>query len=232
MLREYDGHMRALLVEDEPKMAAFIMTGLKAEHFAIDWTDQADKAVFWGKTNPYDVAIFDINLGRAGNGLDICKAIREKGKTFPIIMLSVVRDTATKVEALNLGADDYLTKPFSITELTARIRALLRREKNVVIGSTMRIADLEMDTISHTVSRGGKPLQLNKKEFALLEYLVRNQGTTLTRNMILEHVWDVNADPFTNTVDVHIRFLRAKIDEGRKKKLLKTVHGYGYKIEA
>jgi len=223
--------MRALLVEDEPKMAAFIMTGLKAEHFAVDWTDQSEKALFWGKTNPYDVAILDINLGRGGNGLDVCKAIREKGRNFPIIMLSVVNDTATKVEALNIGADDYLTKPFSITELTARLRALLRREKNI-IGSTMQIADLEMDTIAHTVTRGGKALQLNKKEFALLEYLVRNQGTTLTRNMILEHVWDINADPFTNTVDVHIRFLRTKIDEGHKKKLLKTVHGYGYKIEA
>ncbi len=222
--------MRALLVEDESKMASFILTGLRAEHFAVDWTDQFEKAVFWAKTNPYDIAILDINLGRSGNGLDICKAIRERGRTYPIIMLSIVKDTSTKVEALNLGADDYLAKPFSLAELTARMRALLRREKTIV-GSVMKIADLEMDTITHTVTRNGRPLQLNKKEFALLEYLVRNQGTTLTRNMILEHVWDINADPFTNTVDVHIRFLRVKIDEGRKKKLLKTVHGYGYKIE-
>ena len=176
--------MRALLVEDEPKMATFIMTGLKAEHFAVDWTDNVEKAVFWGKTNPYDVAIFDINLGKGGNGLDACKELRDKGINYPMIVLSVVRDTETKVEALNLGADDYLTKPFSIIELTARIRALMRREKSI-IGSTMRIADLELDTIAHTVTRGGKRIPLNKKEFALLEYLVRNQGTTLTRNMIL-----------------------------------------------
>jgi two-component system, OmpR family, copper resistance phosphate regulon response regulator CusR len=226
----YDWIMRALLVEDEPKMATFIMGGLKGEHLAVDWTDTSEKAIFWAKTNPYDIAILDINLGKGGNGLEICKTIREKGRSFPIIMLSVINDTGTKVEALNLGADDYLTKPFSITELIARVRALLRREKTI-IGPKIMVADLEMDTIKHFVSRNGKAIALNKKEFALLEYLMRNQGTTLTRNMLLEHVWDMNADPFTNTVDVHIRFLRAKIDEGHKKKLLKTVHGYGYKIE-
>ncbi|HVM76898.1 MAG TPA: response regulator transcription factor [Candidatus Paceibacterota bacterium] len=222
--------MRALLVEDEPKMAHFILEGLRSDHFAVDWTDNAEKALFWAKTNPYDVGVIDINLGKGGNGIDICKAIRAKGKTFPVIMLSVISDTATKVEALNSGADDYLTKPFAIMELIARVRALLRREKHIV-GPVITIADLELDSLAHTVRRNGKSIDLNKKEFALLEYLMRNQGTTLTRTMILEHVWDINADPFTNTVDVHIRFLRGKIDEGRKKKLLKTVHGYGYKIE-
>ncbi len=206
------------------------MTGLKTEHFASDWTDNAEKALFWAKTNPYDVGVIDINLGKGGNGLDVCKAIRVSGKKFPIIMLSVINDTPTKVEALNLGADDYLVKPFAMTELTARIRALMRREKSIV-GPVMKIADLEMDTLAHSVKRAGKSVALNKKEFALLEYLMRNEGTTLTRGMILEHVWDMNVDPFTNTVDVHIRFLRAKVDEGHKRKLVKTVHGYGYKIE-
>lgn len=222
--------MRILLVEDEVSIANFIMAGLRAENFAIDWTEKAEKAILWAKVNPYDLVILDINLGHGGNGLEICKTVREKGRSFPIIMLSVTNDTTTKIEALNIGADDYLTKPFSIAELIARIRALLRREKKIT-GPKLTLADLEMDTLAHRVTRGGKTLDLNKKEFALLEYLMRNQGTTLTRNMILEHVWDINADPFTNTVDVHIRFLRSKIDEGRKKKLLKTVHGYGYKIE-
>jgi two-component system OmpR family response regulator len=145
-------------------------------------------------------------------------------------MLSVTGDTSTKIEALNIGADDYLAKPFSLAELLARIRALLRREKHLV-GPKLQIGDLEMDIIAHTVARAGKRIELNRKEFALLEYLMRNPGITLTRSMILEHVWDMNADPFTNTVDVHIRFLREKIDVGRRKKFLKTVHGFGYKIE-
>jgi DNA-binding response OmpR family regulator len=222
--------MRILLVEDEVSIANFIMSGLRAENFAIDWTEKAEKAILWAKVNPYDLAILDINLGAGGNGIEVCKAVRGKGKNFPIIMLSVTNDTTAKIEALNIGADDYLTKPFSIAELIARIRALLRREKKIT-GPRLALADLEMDTLTHRVTRGNKSIDLNKKEFALLEYLMRNQGTTLTRSMILEHVWDINADPFTNTVDVHDRFLRAKIDEGHKKKLLKTVHGYGYKIE-
>ncbi len=222
--------MRILLIEDEKEIASFILKGLRAEHFAVDWADNAEKGLMLAKVNPYDAAVLDIKLGEKGNGLEVCRAIREKGKMFPIIMLSVTTDTATKITALNLGADDYLSKPFLVGELVARIRALLRREKKLA-GSKLIIADLEMDTLGHTVRRGEKLLKLNKKEFALLEYLMRNPGTKLTRSMILEHVWDMNADPFTNTVDVHVRFLRSKIDDGRSHKLLKTVHGYGYKIE-
>jgi DNA-binding response OmpR family regulator len=222
--------MRVLLIEDEREIASFIVNGLKAEHFAVDWANTGEKGLMWAKVNAYDLAVLDIKLGEHENGIDICKAIREKGRTFPIIMLSVTSDTITKIQALNIGADDYLTKPFLVAELIARMRALLRREKKLT-GPKLTIADLEMDTLTHTVKRKGKEIALNRKEFALLEYLMRNPGTTLTRSMILEHVWDINADPFTNTVDVHIRFLRAKLDEGHKKKLLKTVHGYGYKIE-
>jgi DNA-binding response OmpR family regulator len=145
-------------------------------------------------------------------------------------MLSVTSDAITKVGALNAGADDYLSKPFFMAELLARMRALLRREHRT-INPILRIADLVLDVASHTVQRGKKNIRLNRKEFSLLEYMMRHAGTTLTRGMILEHVWDMNADPFTNTVDVHIRFLRQKIDEGHNIKLIKTVHGYGYKIE-
>lgn len=222
--------MRVLFLEDEKEVASYIINGLKAERFAVDWTETGEKGLMWAKVNSYDIGIFDIKLAGGQSGLEVCECIREYGRTFPIIILSVTGDVATKIEALNLGADDYLAKPFSLAELLARMKALLRREKKIT-GPLLTVADLTMDTQAHSVTRAGKRIELNRKEFALLEYLMRNPGTTLTRSMILEHVWDMNADPFTNTVDVHIRFLRGKIDEGRRRKLLKTVHGFGYKIE-
>lgn len=223
--------MRVLLLEDEKEIASLVMNGLKAERFAVDWAATAERGLLWAKVNDYDIGIFDIKLPGEQTGLEVCRLVREHGKTFPIIMLSVTGDVTTKIQALNLGADDYLPKPFSFAELLARVRALLRRERKI-IGTKLVVGDLELDVRAHTVVRAGKRIELNRKEFALLEYMMRNAGTTLTRSMILEHVWDMNADPFTNTVDVHIRFLREKIDVGRKKKLLKTVHGYGYKLEA
>ncbi len=222
--------MRVLLLEDDKDIGNFIVHGLKSERFAVDWADTGEKGLAWAKVNEYDVGVFDIKLPGKQNGMEVARVLRERGRNFPIIMLSVTGDVTTKIEALNLGADDYLAKPFSFAELLARIRALLRREKKIM-GPKLRVGDLEMDTQAHRVTRSGKRIELNRKEFALLEYLMRNPGTTLTRSMILEHVWDMNADPFTNTVDVHIRFLRGKIDEGWRKKLLKTVHGFGYKIE-
>lgn len=236
--------MRILLIEDEKGIAEFVMNGLCAERFAVDWAATYERGLLLAKVNPYDAGIFDIRLSnlptrvspfdeaRNGdqNGIRILKEVRAKGKIFPIIMLSVTSDAQTKIDALNSGADDYLTKPFSMAELTARIHALLRREKKIA-EQILTMADLAMNPRAHTVTRGGKHIVLNRKEFALLEYFMRNPGTMLTRSMILDHVWDMNVDPFTNTVDVHVRFLRGKIDDGHKKKLLKTVHGYGYKIE-
>ena len=222
--------MRVLLLEDEKDIANYLVNGLKAERFAVDCAETGEKGLMWAKVNSYDVGIFDIKLAGEQNGLQVCKILREREKMFPIIILSVTGDVATKIEALNIGADDYLAKPFSFAELLARINALLRREKKIT-GPILAVGDLQIDTHTRTVTRAGKRIELNRKEFALLEYLMRNPGTTLTRAMILEHVWDMNADPFTNTVDVHIRFLREKIDVGRKKKLLKTVHGFGYRIE-
>jgi two-component system OmpR family response regulator len=222
--------MRILLIEDEKNIADFVANSLRTDRFAVDWAATAEKGLLLAKVNPYDAGIFDIRLSGDRDGLRILEEVRAKGKIFPIIMLSVTSDAQTKIDALNLGADDYLTKPFSMAELTARIHALLRREKKIT-EQILAVADLAMDTRAHTVTRAGKRVVLNRKEFALLEYFMRNPGTMLTRNMILDHVWDMNVDPFTNTVDVHVRFLREKIDDGRKKKLLKTVHGYGYKIE-
>lgn len=222
--------MRILLVEDERGMANFITKGLKAERFVVDWTAKREQALLWAKVNDYDLAVMDIKIQGEKDGIEICHAVRAKQKSFPIIMLSAIHDTTTKIEALNNGADDYLTKPFAIVELIARIRALLRREKKIV-GPILKLGDLMMDLNAHSVQRGKKKIELNRKEFSLLEYLMRNPGITLTRNMILEHVWEITTDPFTNTVDVHIRFLRRKIDEGFKKKLIRTIHGHGYKIE-
>ncbi len=247
--------MRILLIEDEKGIADFVASSLRTDRFAVDWAATAEKGLLLAKVNPYDAGIFDIrlsdrlpqdsisktSLNQLGDsysgirecgreGLHILEEVRAKGKIFPIIMLSVTNDAQTKIDALNLGADDYLTKPFSMAELTARIHALLRRERKIT-EKILIVADIKMDTRAHTVVRGKKQIVLNRKEFALLEYFMRNPGTMLTRNMILDHVWDMNVDPFTNTVDVHMRFLREKVDDGHKKKLLKTVHGYGYKIE-
>lgn len=223
--------MRILLLEDDREIGRFIVDGLRKKKFAVDWAETGERGLVWAKVNDYDAAIFDVKLAGKKDGLAVCRELRAYGKQFPILVLSVAGDVIGKVEALNLGADDYLTKPFSFMELLARVQALMRREKKV-IGPRLTVGDLELDVKDHTVKRAGKSIDLSRKEFALLEYLMRNPGATLTRNMIFEHVWDMNADPFTNTVDVHIKFLRTKIDEKQKKKLIKTVHGHGYKIEA
>ena len=221
--------MRILLIEDEREIAEFIMRGLRAERFAVDWANTGEEGFGWAKVNEYDVGVFDVRLPGM-SGVEVCRALRDRKKEFPIIILSVMNDAVTKVEALNAGADDYLVKPFFMAELLARMRALMRRERKTT-NPILRVEDLALDTVAHTARRGRREIRLNRKEFSLLEYLMRHSGTTLTRGMILEHVWDMNADPFTNTVDVHIRFLRQKIDEGCGVKLIKTVHGYGYKIE-
>lgn len=221
--------MRILVIEDEEEIASFVKKGLIAENFAVDCAFDGEEGLKRAHINEYDLVVLDIKLPKK-DGLEVCRQLRRSGKTFPIIILSVKDDMHTKVDALNTGADDYLTKPFSFEELLARIRALLRREKKV-IGPKLKLADLEIDVLSHTVTRANKPVKLNKKEFSLLEYFMRNIGITLTRAMILEHVWDMNIDPFTNTVDVHVRFLREKIDKNHGRKLLHTVHGYGYKME-
>ncbi len=221
--------MRVLIVEDEANIAKFIKKGLEAERFSVDCAADGKDGLWLAQTNDYDLVILDIKLPEK-DGIAVCRELREEKKTTPVLMLSVKSETVTKVEALNSGADDYLTKPFSFEELLARIRALLRRGK-AITGPKLKIADLEMDTAAYKVTRAGKPIELKKKEFSLLEYFMRNPGVVLTRGMILEHVWDMNTDPFTNTVDVHVQFLRKKIDAGHERKLIHTVHGSGYKME-
>lgn len=216
-------------MEDEKDINNFIKVSLEAECFAVDSAEDGEAGSYLARTNDYDIIILD-NMLPKKNGVEIIKEIRKEGKTVPVIMLSVRSETTTKVDLLNSGADDYLTKPFSFQELLARIRALLRRPKNIE-KDIINIEDLTVDYVKHKVKRAKEEIYLTKKEFMLLEYLLRNKGTVLSRGMILEHVWDMNADPFSNTVESHILNLRKKIDLPDKNKLIHTIPGRGYKIE-
>lgn len=221
-------YMRILLVEDSKEIIKFLKPSLEAEFFAVDVAEDGEKGSSLGRTNDYDLIILD-NILPIKTGITVCEEIRKKGKTTPIIVLSVRSETTTKVELLNAGADDYLVKPFSFDELLARIRALLRRPKKIE-GDIIAINDLVLDTKKCTVMRGKKNVRLTRKEFMLLEYLLRNKDSVLSRGMIMEHVWDMSADPFSNTIESHILSLRRKLFFPGKKKLIQTVPGRGYKI--
>ncbi|MFC1801998.1 response regulator transcription factor [Patescibacteria group bacterium] len=220
--------MRLLIVEDNKEILDFLKISLAEECFAVDTAEDGEVGSYLARTNDYDVIILD-NMLPKKDGKRVCKEIREEGKDTPIIMLSVKSDTTTKIDLLNIGADDYLTKPFSLGELMARIRALLRRPK-IIESDTLEIDDLFMDIKKHIVKRKNKEIHLTKKEFMLLEYLMRNRNVVLSRGMIMEHVWDMNADPFSNTIESHIASLRRKIDNGHKRKFIRTVSGRGYII--
>ena len=220
--------MRILLTEDEEGIIKFMVRGLTNEGYAVDVARDGKEGVRMAKINEYDLIIMDYMMPEQ-DGIVSIKQIREKGVKTPIIMLTVIADELNIIRALDSGADDYMAKPFSFQELLARVRALMRRERTLK-GNVLEFDDLKVDTIQHQAWRKDKELTLSKKEFALLEYFMRNPEIVLTRNLILEHVWDYAADPFTNTVDVHIRYLRQKMDEPYPKKLLKTVHGVGYKL--
>jgi two-component system, OmpR family, response regulator len=221
--------MRILVVEDDLKINDFLKMSLEAEYFAVDTAHEGDEGFYLGRTNEYDLIILDSMLP-GKHGLEICKDLRELGITTPIIGLSVRSETVNKVGFLNAGADDYLTKPFSFEELMARIRALLRRPHGIHT-DIIEIGTLELDTKKHIVKKNGKEVYLTRKEFLLLEYLMKNPGTALSRGMILEHVWDMNADPFSNTIETHIMTLRRKIDYEVSSRLIRTVPGVGYKID-
>jgi DNA-binding response OmpR family regulator len=220
--------MRILLTEDEEGIIKFMVRGLTNEGYAVDVARDGKEGVRMAKINEYDLIIMDYMMPLQ-DGITSISQIREKGVKTPIIMLTVIADELNIIRALDSGADDYMAKPFSFQELLARVRALMRRERTLK-GNVLEFDELKIDTIQHQAWRKGKELTLSKKEFSLLEYFMRNPEIVLTRNLILEHVWDYAADPFTNTVDVHIRYLRQKMDEPFPKKLLKTVHGVGYKL--
>ena len=218
--------MRILIVEDEKKVAAFIKKGLEEETYAVDIAADGEEGLYMGGQNQYDLIILDLMLPKI-NGLDILSSLRVKKNGVPILLLTAKDSVEDKVKGLNLGADDYLTKPFAFSELLARIRVLLRRGK-VESKTTLEIADLTLNLVSHKVRRGDEEIELTGKEYSLLEYFMRNQEKVLTRTMIAEHVWDYNFDTFTNVIDVYVNHLRKKIDKNFSAKLLHTLRGDGY----
>ena len=218
--------MRILIVEDEKKVAAFIKKGLEEETYAVDIATDGEEGFHLGEQNQYDLIILDLMLPKI-NGLDILSGLRSQKIGTPILLLTAKDSVEDKVEGLNQGADDYLTKPFAFSELLARIRVLLRRGK-AESKTTLEIADLTLNLVSHKVSRGSEEIELTGKEYSLLEYFMRNQEKVLTRTMIAEHVWDYNFDTFTNVIDVYVNHLRKKIDKHFSNKLLHTLRGVGY----
>jgi len=221
--------MRILIVEDDKDLAETIKRTLQ-RYYTVDLAFTGERGEYFAHINDYDLIILDIVLPDM-DGREVCQMIRRSGIKIPVLFLSGKDDISDKVQALDIGGDDYLTKPFSSFELLARIRTLLRRTSAAYTEDILIIDDLVVDVVNRSVSRENKNIDLRRKEFDLLEYMMRNKRRVLTRGMILEHVWENGTDEFTNTVDVHIKYLRDKVDRPFQKKLIKTVHGIGYKIE-
>jgi len=220
--------MRILVVEDEQKLSSIISHELSVQGFDVEVADDGAKGLELATSYSYDVIILDISLPKL-NGTEVLAGIRKKDKYIPVIMLTARDAVGDKVKHIEGGADDYLTKPFAFSELFARVKALLRRSQNQK-NETIRIADLEVDRLSHQVRRAGKRIELSGKEYALLEYLALNINQPLSRTMIVSHVWDQSFEGLTNIVDVYVRQLRGKIDGGHERRLIKTVRGVGYTL--
>jgi DNA-binding response OmpR family regulator len=222
--------MRLLIVEDEHRIARAIKEGLEQERYAVDVEFDGESGYGAAAAEDYDLIILDVMMPGM-DGYEVCRRLRQDGKHTPIIMLTAKDQTADIVKGLDTGADDYLAKPFSFEVLLARVRALLRRPQQA-LGESLEVGDLVLDTVAQKVTRQGKEIQLSSKEYALLEYLMRNQGRILSKNNIISHVWDFDADILPNTVEVFMNYLRAKVDKPFKTPLLHTVRGFGYKIQA
>jgi DNA-binding response OmpR family regulator len=219
--------MRLLVVEDQQKMARFIKKGLAENGYSVDVAETGGAAESLATENDYDLVVLDVMLPDQ-NGFDTARHLRRDGYEGLILMLTALAGTKDKVHGLDAGADDYLTKPFSFEELSARIRALLRRQKSAGVNSVLRFADLDMNLISRKVIREGKEVTLTPKEFALLEYFLRNPNRVLSRTTIGEHVWDLHFDSESNVIDVYINMLRKKVDQPFASRLIHTVTGVGY----
>jgi len=222
--------MRILVVEDEHKIANALKRALERESYAVDVSYDGDDGYAMATTEKYDLMIIDRMLPGNYNGLEIIKAIRDQKIHTPVLVLTALNTVGDRITGLDSGADDYLTKPFALQELLARVRALLRRPKTQ-LSAVLKVGDLELDTINFDVKRAGKPIRLTAKEFALLAYLMRNPGRLLSKDLIIQHVWDYNADILPNTVEVYIKYLREKVDKPFRKPLIYTVRGFGYKID-
>jgi two-component system OmpR family response regulator len=223
--------MKILIVEDDADAASYIARGLSEAGHTADTAGDGESGLEMALANEYDVLIVDRMLPRR-DGLSLIESLREQGRRVPILVLSALSQVDDRVKGLRAGGDDYLTKPYAFTELLARVEALGRRKQTAELDTVYRVGDLELDRLSHTVTRGGKPIVLQPREFRLLEYLMRHAGQVVTRTMLLENVWDYHFDPQTNVIDVHISRLRGKIDRSFDRPLLHTVRGAGYIIRA
>ncbi|MHB8095096.1 MAG: response regulator transcription factor [Candidatus Aminicenantales bacterium] len=221
--------MRILIVEDDRKVAAFLQKGLREEQYAVDVCRDGEEGLSLASVNSYDIIILDIMLPRK-DGFAVCRDLRRNSVLTPILMLTAKDSTEDKIAGLTEGADDYLTKPFSFEELLARLRALLRRSQDYQVPA-LRAGDQILDQRRRQAERGGKRIPLTGKEYALLEYLMRNKGRIVTESMIIEHVWDMNYEGTSNVVNVYINYLRKKIDEGFAVKRIRTVRGHGFTID-
>lgn len=221
--------MRVLLVEDDNRIAAFVAKGLRENAYAVDVARDGDEAVYLAAINGYDIYILDVNLPKK-DGFEVCRELREKRINKPVLMLTARDAIDDRIRGLDTGADDYLTKPFEFRELLARLRALARRQVEFR-APRIRIADLEIDTVSQNVQRGGIHIELTAKEYSLIEFLALKRGKVVGREEISEHVWDDTFDPFSNLIEVYIKRLRKKLDEGFAVQLIHTRRGAGYILD-
>jgi len=222
--------MRVLIVEDDEQIASFVIKGLKQSGFAVDHASDGEEGLHMAEVNPYDVMIIDIMLPKR-DGFSVIESLRSTGNTTPILVLSARGSIDDKLKGFQSGSDDYLTKPFSFSELQARLQALLRRATRGQSQNVLSVGELQMDLLRRTVTRSSREIELQPREFALLEYLMRNSGNVVSKTMIMEHVWDYHFDPQTNVVDVLVHRLRNKIDKDFKTKMIQTVRGVGYVLK-
>jgi two-component system copper resistance phosphate regulon response regulator CusR len=228
---EWNQHVKILIVEDESKTGEYLRQGLSEAGFVVDLTQDGADGLHLALQGDHDLVILDVMLPSL-DGWQVLETLRKRGLQMPVLFLTARDQVEDRVKGLELGADDYLVKPFSFSELLARVRTILRRGRNSTDPTTLRVADLELDLLRRRVSRDGQRIDLTAKEFGLLELLMRRQGEVLPRSLIASQVWDMNFDSDTNVIEVAMRRLRVKIDEGRPVKLIQTVRGMGYVLEA
>ncbi|MFN7139144.1 MAG: response regulator transcription factor [Limisphaerales bacterium] len=222
--------MRVLVIEDDEKIASFVVKGLKQSGFAVDHCADGENGLAYAQSTPYDVVVVDIMLPRL-DGLSLIRSLRERGSQMPVIILSAKASVDDRVRGLQAGGDDYLTKPFAFSELLARIQALIRRSTKAAEPTRLKVGELTMDLLTREVQREGQTIDLQTREFALLEYLMRNAGRVITKTMILEHIWDYSFDPQTNVVDVLVHRVRSKVDKDFPRKMIQTIRGVGYVLK-
>jgi two-component system copper resistance phosphate regulon response regulator CusR len=220
--------MRILIAEDDASLASFVRKGLEAEHYAVDTIADGEQARAMASEFDFDLVVLDLGLPRL-DGVSVLRSVRTRKPSMPILVLTGRTRVEERVQCLDLGADDFLSKPFSFSELSARIRALLRRSR-LPVESVLTVEDLKLDRVERRVERAGRRVELTSKEFALLEYMMRNAGRRVTRAMIIEHVWNLSFDTCTNVVDVYVNYLRRKVDDGFALRLIHTIRGVGYEL--